>query len=259
MLKVLGLLLVITVFLLGVAADGTGLTKPAEITPGAGKTFIFIAKQLGIPAVKASIRLRERPDGQGKRSYQIEARVESLNFGFFFRMNNHFTSTMDAETCRPVQYVREIDQDGLFVKNRKYMEVATFDTIRQKVVLERKGVVEKKEISLPSGTYDPLSMFARCYLKEELHPGRDVPMSVFDGVKVRQMVFHSERERVASTLLGEMGAVRLESTTPFSSFGEKEGTIRIWYTADEKKIPVVMELDLPAGSMRFELTAIEEN
>jgi hypothetical protein len=258
-LKLLGLLLVITVFLLGGVADGAGLTKPAERSPGAGKTFLFIAKQFGIPAVKASIRLREKPSDQGKRSYQIEARVESLNFGFFFRMNNHFTSTMDAETCRPIQYVREIDQGGLFIKDKKYVEAASFDSILRKVVLERKGAPERKEIPLPADTYDPLSMFARWYLKEELHPGRDVSMSVFDGVKVRQLVFHVERDHVASTLLGEVGAVRLESTTPFSSFGEKEGTIRIWYTADERKIPVVMELDLPAGSMRFDLTAIEEN
>jgi hypothetical protein len=59
--------------------------------------------------------------------------------------------------------------------------------------------------------------------------------------------------------LGEVEAVRLESTTSFSSFGDKEGIIRIWYTADGKKNPVSLELDLPIGSIRFELVGIEES
>jgi hypothetical protein len=174
-------------------------------------------------------------------------------------MKNRFTATVDMGTCWPIQYVKEIDQEGLFVRNKKYAETLTFDSVRQKVVVERKGVSEKKEIQLPPETYDPLSMFARCYLKEDLYPGRDIRMSIFDGVKVRQMVFHSEEERVKSNLLGEVEAVRLESTTSFSSFGDKEGIIRIWYTADGKKNPVSLELDLPIGSIRFELVRIEEN
>jgi hypothetical protein len=78
-------------------------------------------------------------------------------------------------------------------------------------------------------------------------------MSIFDGVKFRQMVFHSKKSRVKSKVLGEVEAVCLESTTAFSSFGEKEGNIRIWYTADGDKIPISLELDLPVGIVRFEL------
>jgi hypothetical protein len=258
-LKSKALLIVFLILLVGALTEGGSPTKPPESLPGPGKTFVFMAKQLGIPVVKATIRLRDRTVDQGKPLYQIDAQVDSLNFGFFFRMNNRFKSIMDAETCAPARYVREIDQDGFLIKKKKYVETATFDVERQRVVVERKGGPERKEIQLPSDTYDPLSMFARCYLKEVFHPDRHIHMSVFDGMKVRQLVFHSERERVASDLLGEVEAVRLESTTPFSSFGEKEGTIRIWYTADERRIPVAMELDLPISSVRFDLTGIEGN
>jgi hypothetical protein len=81
-------------------------------------------------------------------------------------------------------------------------------------------------------------------------------MSIYDGVKLRQMVFHSRKERVKSKRYGDVDAVCLESTTAFSTFGEKEGIIRIWYTADGEKIPVSMELELPVGNVKFELESI---
>jgi hypothetical protein len=115
---------------------------------------------------------------------------------------------------------------------------------------EEKG---RQEISVPSETYDPLSMFGRCYLREELHPGQEIRMSIFDGMKLRQMVFCSKKEKVKSRLYGEINAVCLESSTSFSTFGEKEGIIRIWYALDGKKTPVSMELSLPVGNVRFDL------
>ena len=81
-------------------------------------------------------------------------------------------------------------------------------------------------------------MFARCYLKEELHPGQDIQMSIYDGVKLRQMVFHSKKREVRSKMFGEVEAICLESTTSFSTFGDKEGIIRIWYAANGKKTPL---------------------
>jgi hypothetical protein len=72
------------------------------------------------------------------------------------------------------------------------------------------------------------------------------------------MVFHSKRSRVKSKALGEVDAVCLESTTAFSSFGEKEGNIRIWYTANGDKIPISLELDLPVGIVKFDLDEIRE-
>ncbi len=84
-------------------------------------------------------------------------------------------------------------------------------------------------------------------------------MSIYDGVKVRQMLFHSKKEKVKSKMYGEVEAVCLESTTSFTSFAEKEGIIRIWYIKDREKTPILMELDLPIGDVKFELESIERS
>ena len=185
--------------------------------------------------------------------------MSSIPFGFLFRMNNRFLSTIQAETCSPVQYVKEIDQEGLLVEKKNYFQTFTFDFPNKKVVAERGEKKEREEIPLSSETYDPLSMFARCYLKEEIHPGQSIPMSIFDGVKLREMVFYSKKERVKSTMYGEVDAVCLESSTSFSTFGDKEGRIRIWYTADGKKTPILIELELPIGHVKFELDSVDKS
>lgn len=240
-------------------AYGDGEKPPVRAEPGPGKVFLYTAKKLGIPILKASIRIENGSLEQGKLFYQISANVySSSSLGFLFRMNNRFTSMVEAETCSPVRYVKEIDQEGLLIGKKNYLQTLTFDHLNKKAVVEKTEKKEKQKINIPPGTYDPLSMFARCYLKEELHPGQDIRMSIYDGVKLRQMVFHSKKERVKSKKYGEVEAVCLESTTSFSSFGDKEGIIRIWYTADERKIPLSMELDLPVGSVRFELEEMKE-
>ena len=59
-------------------------------------------------------------------------------------------------------------------------------------------------------------------------------------------------------MYGEVEAVCLESTTPFSTFGDKEGIIRIWYLNNREKIPILIELDLPVGNVKFELEEVKE-
>jgi hypothetical protein len=232
--------------------DGQGLT------PGPGKVFLYTAKKLGIPILKAALHIQNGPSTQGKPLCQVRVEIFSVNLGFLFRVNNRFLSTMEAETYAPVQYVKEIDQDGLFKEKKNYVETLTFDPQNQKVVVERKGTKEKREVILPPETFDPLSMFARCYLKEDLQSHQEIRMNIYDGLRLRQMVFQPKEERVTSKILGEVEAVCLEAITSFASFEDREGIIRIWYAKDGKKTPLLMELDLPVGKVRFELDEIRE-
>ena len=246
-------------FLFESAVYGGGPQQMSQSSSGIGKIFHYSATRFGVPIFKATIRIDNESFHQEKSLFQIHASFHSLQYlGALFRMNNRFTSTMETDTCFPVRYVKEVDQDGLLIQKKNYLHTILFDSSRQKVVIEKKEGGDKEELFLPPSTYDPLSMFARYYLKEELQPGQDIRMSIYDGVKLRAMVFHSKHEKVKSKNYGEVQAIRLESTTSFSTFGEKEGRIRIWYTADRERTPLLMELDLPVGNVKFELEALEK-
>ncbi len=242
----------------GAGAYPNGQKQPLEPKPGPGRVFLYTAKKFGLPILKASIKIENGSSEQGRPLYQIRASVDSLDYyGFLFRMNNRFLSTVEAETFSPVRYVKEIDQEGLLVQRKNYLQTLTFDFPNKKVIAEKTEKKERQEFPLSSETYDPLSMFAKCYLKEEIHPGQNIRMSIFDGIKVRQMVFYSRKGRVKSKMYGEVEAVCIESSTSFSSFEDKEGKIRIWYTADGEKTPILIELELPIGHIHFELESME--
>lgn len=258
-MRVKGFLLVAMILLFVAMAHGYGEKRVSGSGPGSGRSFLYTASKLGLPILKASIKIENGFPEQGRSLFQIQAHVRSLPYmELFFRMDNRFTSTADAETCSPVRYVKEINQEGLLIGRKKYLQTMTFDTIQRRVVVEKEGEKERQEISLPSETYDPLSMFARCYLKEDIHPGQEIRMSIYDGVKLRQMVFHSKKGSVKSREDGETETLCLESTTSLSAFGDKEGRIRICYSGDGKKTPISMELDLPIGNVKFDLEAVEE-
>jgi len=228
--------------------------------PGPGKVFLYTARKFGIPILKASIKIENGSSAEGKLIYQIHASIDSLDYlKYLFRMNNRFHSTVEAETLFPLRYVKEINQEGLLAKKKNYIQTFIFDYSNKKVVMEKQEGREGKEIPFSSEIYDPLSMFAKYYFKEELHPGKEIQMSIFDGVKIRQMVFFPKKGKVESKTYGEVEAVCLESTTSFSSFEDREGIIRIWYTTDGKRIPILIELDLPIGNVKFELESVEKS
>ncbi len=254
------LFIVILILIFASLAYGGEQGRAYDPENGSEKTFYYIAKKLGIPILKATIRIGNGYSEQGKNLYKIEAQVISLKVpGFMFRMNNRFTSVLEMSSFSPMRYVKEIDQEGLFIQSKNYSETITFDSILHKATIEKKAAGEKREVFFPSQTYDPLAIFARYHLREGLPPDQEVRMSIFDGIKFRQMVFHSKRSRVKSKVFGEVDTVCLESTTAFSSFGEKEGNIRIWYTANGDKIPISLELDLPVGVVRFELEEMRQD
>jgi hypothetical protein len=251
---------ILIILLLGSVAYPSGEKQIPDPKPGLGKVFLYTAKKFGVPILKASIKIEDGSSDQGKPLYQIYANIESFDYlKFLFRVNNRFHSTVEAETLFPLRYVKEINQEGLLAKKKNYLQTFIFDYPNKKVITEKQEGRERKEIPLSSEIYDPLSMFAKYYFKEELHPGKDIQMSIFDGVKLRQMVFCSKKGKVDSKTYGEVEAVCLESTTSFSSFEDREGIIRIWYTTDGKKIPILIELDLPIGNVKFELESVERS
>jgi hypothetical protein len=240
------------------AGESTSISQPKL---GKEKVFNYRATKIGIPVLGATIKIIEEWSSEkSKPVFKVQATFQSNpSLEVLFRMNNRFTSILEAGTYTPLSSVKEIDQGGILIKNKNYRQTLTFDPLRQKVLVENKEKKEKQEIPLPPNTYDPLAMFTRFYLKEEFLPGQDIPMSIFDGLRLRKIVFHSRKEKVQSTMYGEVEAVRLDSKTFFSTFGDQEGSIRIWYTTDGRKTPILIETDLPVGLIRFELESIEGN
>lgn len=225
---------------------------PGEV--GKGISFHYRAQKLGTTIITASLSIE-----RGNPHYLVKAAVDTTGIiRPFFRMHNRFRSYVREDGLEPVRYVKEINQRGLFSRKKHYTDILTFDPSGSKVMVERVDPPETKEISVPPQTYDPLAIFLKCLLEAEVEDGNTIAMRIYDGIKIREVTFAASCTEIATSLYGEVKTICLESEVPFSSLGDKEGDIKIWYTDDEHRVPVNITLELPSvGNVEFELERVE--
>ena len=222
---------------------------------GNGIRFHYRAHKLGATVVKATLSIeREGP------FYVVKVAVDSKGVARpIFRMHNHFTSYIKEAGLEPYRYIKEVDQKGIFSRKKRYTDILTFDPAGCKVIVQRLDPPGVQEVSVPSQTYDPLSVFLKFFLESEVADGQKILMRIYDGIKLKEATFCVAKGEIDIPLYGVVKAISLESKVPFSSLGDKEGVITIWYTDDERRFPVGMRLKLPSvGNVEFELEKVEQ-
>jgi hypothetical protein len=219
-----------------------------------GIRFHYQAHKLGANIIKASLSIER--DGS---FYVVKATVDSAGVTrAVFRMHNRFTSHIKEAGLGPCRYIKEVDQKGIFSKKKRYTDILTFDSDKGKVMVERVDPPGVQEVSVPPQTYDPLSVFLKFFLESEVVNGQKTVMRIYDGIKLKEVTFYAAKGEIDIPLYGTVKAISLESKVAFSSLGDKEGTIKIWYTDDERRFPVAMYLKLPSvGNVEFELVKVE--
>jgi hypothetical protein len=226
--------------------------RPAMM--GNGVRFYYRAHKLGATVVKATLSIeREGP------FYVVKVTVDSKGVARpIFRMRNRFTSYIREAGLEPYRYIKEVDQKGIFSKKKRYTDILTFDPVGCKVIVERLDPPGRQEVSVPPQTSDPLSIFLKFFLESDVVNGQKIMMRIYDGIKLKEATFLVAKGEIHTPLYGMVKAISLESKVPFSSLGDKEGVIRIWYTDDERRFPVGMHLKLPSvGNVEFELEKVE--
>ncbi len=227
---------------------------PAESPRFRKKRFVYGAEKWGLRILEAVITLEEVQSGEGGKAYVARAQVDSTGVTeLFFHMHNRFHSWVDADHFGPLRYVKEIHQKGIFSGEKRYTSLLNFVPEENRVVVD--GI---KEVNLPPGTQDPLSFFVKYYLEEEIKPGQEIYMSIYDGIRLREVTFKARGESIETSLCGRVDVICLESKVPFSSLGGREGIIKIWFTRDRRRVPARIGLDLPIGTVHFDLESFDE-
>lgn len=221
---------------------------------GNGVRFFYRAHKLGATVIKASLSIE-----RDSSLYLVKVAVDSAGVTRpVFRMHNRFTSYIKDAGLEPWRYIKEVDQRGIFSKKKRYTDILTFDPASGKVTVERVAPPSVQEISVPPQTYDPLSVFLKFFLESEIVNGQKIVMKIYDGIKLKEVTFCAAKGEIDIPLYGAVKAISLEAKVPFSSLGDKEGVIKIWYTDDERRFPVAMHLKLPSvGNVEFELEKVE--
>jgi hypothetical protein len=220
-----------------------------------GEKMTFRVRWLFVPAGEATIELLPIADFNGDNAYHFLLTARTNEFAdIFYKVHDRIESYTDLNMTHSIFYKRR-HRAG----SKKQVNV-NFDWEKRQAQYVRLDKREKRApISIPTGTFDPLSVFFAFRL-HNLSERKEITIPVTDGKKmVRGRLKVVKREEVTvdkiaydtflvEPELKEIGGVFEKS---------KDAKLQIWVTADSRRIPVIIRSKVAVGSFVAELKSYD--
>lgn len=233
-------------------------TAPPLIPPRPG--YNFPAKQTLTYAVDwrvfpagTTVMHLEQQDGDEER---ISASGDTLGaINLIYRVSDRFQSSFNRRTGCSAGFAKQL-QEG----RRQVSTDLKFDYAQGKALLNEKNLVKgtSKHSEAPVGpcVTDLLSaIFYPAALT--LTPGESFRVPVADAMHTVAVTMRVEARETVRTPLATYQTIRVQ---PMADAGvvKARGNIWIWYTDDDRHVPVQMRARLFWGTITFRLTALEQ-
>lgn len=229
--------------------DGEALTYEAKFSK-------FILR--GASVAELTFNTSKTPDG---KNYLVNGEAESkgtLIKLFRFNFLQRLESTIDGETFNILKYTRYDQQ-----KERVRTSEALFDYADKKVTYVE---IDPKDPTRPprriasdieSGTYD-LSSGIYILRHLPLEVGKEFNLNISEAGLIYQVPVRVAAQETQNTIFGKIQCFRLEPEV----FGtgrmiESEGSLKIWISADNRRLPVLGEINTKIGKIEVKLTKVE--
>ena len=166
----------------------------------------------------------------------------------FFPVDNRVESILDLATLLPEHLIFK-RREG---KKKEDIEYA-FHQTEGTVTVVKGGTTETLEMS--PGTQDVISClyYARSVLS--FQPGSSLTMNVYHDKKNRRLDVRVEEIETISGSWGKVEAARVLVVMPFQGLFLNQGNIRVWFTNDDRRIPVRMKAKVIIGSIVADLVS----
>jgi len=236
------------------ALAGIAQSPPPPLLPPVAN-FSFPAKQ----TLNYAVDWRVFPAGQATfhleqvgNTEHVIATGESIGaVNLLFRVNDRFESYFNRTTGCSSSFAKQL-QEG------RRQITSTLRFINGKQVLDEKnlvtGTVKHQEAPVPACVTDLMS--AIFYgASQPLQPGSSFRMPVADAMRVVDVTMKVEAREQIVTLAGTFPTVRVQ---PVADAGvvKNRGNIWIWYSDDNRHLPVQMRARLFWGTITMRLVSM---
>ncbi|NLB34698.1 MAG: DUF3108 domain-containing protein [Elusimicrobia bacterium] len=212
--------------------------RPSKMPWGVGEKLTFAIKWGFITGGYAHLEIAEEIELAGRDTYRIVSQARSAAFfDPFYKVRDTIESYMDSADLHTVRYEQDINE-GSYSKN----SVIIYD--------HDKGYAYENDyrFEVPRHVQDVLSSLY--YLRtKELEPGKTYEFDVGTGKENWPLVVKIKgRERIKVSA-GKFDTILVEPEIREEEgiFKQAKGTLRIWLTDDERKMPVLMKSKIPIG------------
>lgn len=227
--------------------------SPMPFAPG--ERLRFQLRWTVVPAGKAIMEVLPMKTIDGTPVYHFRLTAKSNAFvDIFYKVRDRIDAYASANMTHAVRYHHK-QHEG---KTRRDVKVE-FDWEKEKARYSN-GKTNKK-IDIIPGTFDPLSVFY--YTRMMKYKENDViECPVSDGKKCVYGMAHIVKKETITIPSGTYETYLIEPDLKHVGGvfeKDKNAKIKLWVTADERRIPVKIASRVAIGSFVGELTAIEKS
>lgn len=166
-------------------------------------------------------------------------------FSRIFRVRDEIESVVARDSFTTLEYIKRQDEAGDKKVEVTKVEGGVATRTRKKV----------KKVPVPTPVYDPLSIiyFLRTV---DLSPGKKHEFSVVADARVYNVHVHVLRRESITTDLGTFKTVVVEPKMEIGGI-EREERLLIWYSDDDRRLPVRIRTDVKFGTITATLRGVQ--
>lgn len=215
---------------------------PIDETFKAGETLDYNLHWLKVAG--GSARMTIAPNGETRYRMTFVGKSGGA-FSRFFRVRDEMETIANRADFSTIQYRKQLDEKG-----KKKDELTIVDTERG--IATRKG----KEIAVPKPVFDPLSLIYY-FRRLDLSPGASHEFTVIADGKVYVVKAAVVKRETLTTPAGTFKTVMVEPKMLSGGvFREDQHRLFLWYSDDERRLPVRIRSEVKVGTITATLRAV---
>jgi hypothetical protein len=245
-------LLMLVIMLVGPPSvrEAGSVASPARLPFGVGERLTYSLSWGKISAGTAVMEVSGRESLSGRSVIRLLHTARSNDFvSVFYPVNNRVESLIDEETVLPGRLIFK-RREG----KRKNDTDVIFDQNAHRATITKDGQTETLEV--PPQVQDTLSCLYFFRATSSFSINQTIAMDVHHDKKNYHLELRVEGYERVKGPLGEFDTVRVLAIMPFRGLFLNEGNIRVWFTNDAARIPVLMQAKVIVGSISATLSGV---
>jgi hypothetical protein len=231
------------------AQKGDSFRKLNNNAFGVGEKLTFDVKYGFVTAGIAVFEIPAIKKMSGRDSYHITFEVNTVpSFDMIFKVRDRYETYLDVEGIFPWRFEQHI-REGKYSRDFS----AFFD--------QRKGKAKTSggEYNIPKYVNDIVSAFyyARTLDFTNMKVGDKIPLKNFYKDKIYDLDVVYQGKEIIEVAAGKFECIIVEPLVQEGGLFKSEGSILVWLTNDEVKMPVRVKSKVVIGSIDADLTKYE--
>jgi hypothetical protein len=219
-------------------------SSPMEETFLNGETLDYTVTWMKVTGGTA--RMTIAPVDEEKTRYRVTSVVRSGgSIGRLFKVRDEIESIVDRADFSTLRYTKRLDERG-----DKELEITTVD---DGVATRKRDKI--KRLAVPRPVLDPFSVIYYCRTLE-LAPGKSYDLTLLSDMKLYTVSARVVRREQIQTPAGTFKTVMVEPQMVRSGVPREE-RLFIWYSDDERRLPVRIRTEVKFGSVTATLKTVQ--